>query len=125
MKKLGLFAVMVVLILTGCKTFEQGLLETGYRQLKGEELKKTFIGKTDYTSAGENWHYSEDGKISGVSKSGRSIDGKWKMNDAGTICINWNDQYLPSGCSKYYINDKSGEIVWLEPDGQNSKSNLQ
>ncbi|TLM64756.1 MAG: hypothetical protein FDZ69_11415 [Deltaproteobacteria bacterium] len=120
-----LFLLAVALLLPGCKTFEQGLMEQGYRRLQGEELIRTFVGNTDYTSSGEYWYYREDGKISGTSKSGRSIDGKWKVNEGGTICIDWNDQYLPSGCSKYFVNDETGEVVWLEPDGQNSRANIQ
>ncbi len=125
MTRIVLALCALLLCLTGCKTFEQNLVEKGFRNLQGDELSSTFAGNTDFTSSGEYWYYSEDGKIVGISKSGRSVDGKWKLNDKGTICINWNDQYLPSGCSKYFINDNTKEIVWLEPDGQNSKVNIQ
>ena len=125
MKKLILFMVFTSISLAGCKTFEQSLIEKGYRNLHGDELTKTFVGNTDFTSSGEYWYYGEDGRIVGISKSGRDIDGKWTLNDAGTICIDWDDVYLPSGCSKYFINDQTKEIVWLEPDGQNSKTDIK
>lgn len=125
MLKYSFLLLCAAFLLSGCKTIEQGLIEKGYRNLNGGELTKAFVGNTDFTSSGEYWYYGEDGRIVGISKSGRNIDGKWKMNNKGTICIDWNDAYLPSGCSKYFINDQTKEIVWLEPDGQNSKADIQ
>lgn len=122
-KKLILFPLLM-LAMFGCKTIEQNLVEQGFRELKADEIRTRYIGNTDSTSAGEFWYYSSDGRVTGRSKSGRSVTGTWRFNEEGKLCISWNDIYLPSGCSKFLLNDKTAEIIWLEPDGQTATSKL-
>ncbi|MEI6223034.1 MAG: DUF995 domain-containing protein [bacterium] len=116
-KKLTLFGLLL-LSLAGCKTFEQTLMEKGYRELKGEELKNMISGNTEESSTGSFYFHSADGKFSGVSGSnGRQNSGTWKINENGRICRNWNNPYVPSGCSTIYYDDKTKDIQWYDTDG--------
>ena len=104
MKKLMLLGLLI-LSLTGCKTMEQTLMEKGYRELKGEELKKMISGNTEESSMGSFYYYSPDGKFSGVGGSGRKNDGTWKISEDGKFCRVRNNPNIPSGCATLYYDD--------------------
>ncbi len=112
--------MLLVLGLVGCKTVEQGLVEKGYREIKGAELKAMISGNTEESSSGSFYFHAEDGSFRGKSgQSGRFQKGEWWMNEEGQVCRRWeNNRYVPTGCSKLLIDDKTGDIQWYDTDGK-------
>lgn len=126
MKKLLVFLALMM-SLVGCKTPQQGMLEReqtmaekGYRELKGEELKSMLSGNTEESSTGSYYYHAPDGTFKGKSgQSGRYNSGSWRMNEDGRVCRSWaNNQWVPTGCSAIFINDKSGDIQWYDTDSK-------
>jgi len=126
MKKMIILLVLIMSLL-GCKTPQQGMLdreqtmvEKGYRELKGDELKSMISGNTEQSSTGSYFYHSPDGTFKGVSgQSGKSNSGTWWMGDDGRVCRDWgNNKWVPKGCSAIFINDKTGDIQWYDTDGR-------
>lgn len=111
--------LLIAFCLTGFTTSEESLLGKGYRELKGEELRKVIADNTEESSTGSFYYHTSNGKFVGVSgRSGRRNSGTWKINDEGRICRDWdNNRYIENGCSKIFIDDKSQDIQWYDADG--------
>jgi len=98
---------------------EQELLEKGYRELKGEELRTMVSGNTEESSTGSFYYHTSAGTIKGKSgRSGKYFTGNWKMNSEGKLCRMWTNQYITSGCGILFINDETKDIQWLDADGK-------
>jgi len=110
----------MALSLFACKSRQQVLVETGYRELKGEELRTMISGNTEQSDTGSYYYHAPDGNFSGVSGQSKNYNtGTWRMNEEGKICRNWdNNMWVPAGCSTIYINDATKDIQWLDTDGR-------
>lgn len=119
MKKSVLLLLMIFCLLA-CKSRQQVLVETGYRELKGEELRTMISGNTEQSSTGSYYYHAANGTFSGFSgQSGNYNVGTWKINEEGRICRVWsNNMWVPPGCSILYINDTTKDIQWLDTDGK-------
>ncbi len=119
MKKIFV-AMLLALGLFGGNALAQDYAEKGYRELKGEELKAMLSGNTEESSTGSFYFHDVDGTFRGKSgQSGRFNQGEWWMNEEGRVCRNWiGNKYVPRGCSKIYMDDKTGDIQWYDTDGK-------
>lgn len=103
---------LVALGMFGCgKTSHEEALGSGALKLSGADLKAQLSGNTthgDVPGLGLKLtvFYAEDGRVSARAKSQAGSDediGKWKVNDAGELCITWGKwENSRERCSEVY-----------------------
>lgn len=124
MRKMPVFLSLVLfaaltLCLGACKTFEQTLQDTGGMQLSANEVKQIVAGNTITTNRGETYFFNTNGTVSGRGMSSGKNVGKWNISADGKLCTsNWNNQYVPSSCSKIYYDARSQEKRVLDDSGE-------
>ncbi|MDD2366106.1 MAG: hypothetical protein PHN84_08080 [Desulfuromonadaceae bacterium] len=110
-----IFSLLSGTLLTGCKTVQEYMIADGYRELRGDELKKLVIGNSVESSTGWKDNFKADGIFTGNSPR-YSYKGSWSFSEDGQLCIIKNHPYVPNGCTMVFKNDKTGDIVWYEAD---------
>lgn len=113
-----IFLLLSGVLLTGCKTIQESMIADGYRELKGDELKKLVIGNSVKSSTGWKDTFKTDGVFSGNSPRSGSYQGSWSFSNDGQLCIIKNHPTVPNGCTMVFINDKTGKIEWFEADSR-------
>jgi hypothetical protein len=103
MKKFAFAAVLSVLALTGCKTAEQALMESGAKQLNAAEITSNLGDKTMNVTLADGIkavsYFNPNGKAYAKNRNGSS-DGTWKVNAQDQLCINW--EKWGAKCVKVY-----------------------
>jgi hypothetical protein len=118
--KILLVFLVLMLGMAGCGSIEKKMEDKGYRELRGEELKNMVSGNTEQSSTNSYYYHAPDGTFRGVSgRTGNSNSGTWWMNGEGRLCRDWaSNQWVPRGCSKIFIDEKTGDIQWYDTDGK-------
>jgi len=114
-------ALLVTLALStgACKTFEQSMQDTGGMQLSANEVKQIVAGNTMTTSRGETYFFNSNGTVSGRGQASGKNVGKWNITTDGKLCTSsWNNQYVPSSCSKVYYDARSQEKRVVDDSGE-------
>lgn len=96
---------------------EQALLDKGYKEVKGEELRTLISGNTEESDTRSFYYHAPDGTFKGRSGvSGKFFSGKWMINEEGRICREWNTSYIVSGCGSIFLDEKTGDLQWYDAD---------
>lgn len=101
---------------TDLETTEKMIIENGYNQLSGEDLKLRIVGKThwgDYYNGRKYIGYIDhDGTMEGKNDLGSHVIGKWSINtEDKTITVEW-DGYWDNWTGRAY--DIDGEIKFYD-----------
>jgi hypothetical protein len=123
MKRCWLICAVVVIGLSGCKTAEQALLESGVKPMHEAQMREEFIGNTLYgeTESGRRWIEYLDPNGTARTKwvaNGATQKGTWSMKDFRS-CFSYegNNAGIPLCFTTY----KNEDGVTAFNDGNNTK----
>lgn len=113
------FILALGVMLAGCSSVEQNLLQANSLLLSAKEVRTVFQGNTVTSTVGESFYWDASGKLVGKGSYGGITRGNWNITDDGRLCIsNLNSSTEPGGCYKVYFDNSTQQRKLIDNNGE-------
>lgn len=112
------FILALGVMIAGCSSVEQNLLQANSLLLSAKEVRTVFQGNTVTSMAGESFYWDASGKVVGKGSYGGTVRGNWNITDDGRLCIsNLNSNTESGGCYKVYFDNSTQQRKLIDSNG--------
>lgn len=121
MKNLGKVSLVlaVSVMVAGCSSVEQNLLQANSLLLSAKEVRTVFQGNTVTSTTGESYYWDASGTVIGKGSYGGTARGNWNITDDGRLCVsNLNSSSDPGGCYKVYFDNSTQQRKLIDGSGE-------
>lgn len=113
------FILALGVMVAGCSSVEQNLLQANSLLLSAKEVRTVFQGNTVTSTVGESFYWDASGKLVGKGSYGGITRGNWNITDDGRLCIsNLNSSTEPGGCYKVYFDNSTQQRKLIDNNGE-------